>query len=237
MALSECLPLCFERYEAHVGGIVNCITDNFSHVKVGGWPAALEKYTYRDSNSKEGQQLRLDFYEKFRNVSNTDEWRAVASEILDWGGMDPLSIDELNAVLATTIILRDEEGDALTQIYSNRIASASKIYEMSNPHRWIIFDSYCAKGLQHLVHLHWTEHGEVLPRFLRFPWPVGRVGKPTPGFPHLGAGPSRQSRLGFIYSSWFCRLVASRLNHLEIGNIQWSAYHIEMVAFQLGHEL
>jgi len=72
---------------------------------------------------------------------------------------------------------------------------------------------------------------------LKFPLPRGRAVDPINGFPLLGS--VRQTRLGFIYASWLWRTIANQLN--EVGNhvldFDWQAYHIEMVAFQLGHKV
>jgi hypothetical protein len=57
----------------------------------------------------------------------------------------------------------------------------------------------------------------------------------VPGFPI--AGTPRQQRLGFIYGSWLCKAIAQRLNAMEGNVIDWRPYHIEMLAFQLGHEI
>jgi hypothetical protein len=55
------------------------------------------------------------------------------------------------------------------------------------------------------------------------------------GFPRLGT--QQQARLGFIYASWLCRGIAEGLNENGNQQLQWQAYHIEMVAFQIGHEV
>jgi len=124
----------------------------------------------------------------------------------------------------------------LNQVCAERIASISKIYEMWNPAAWVIYDSYCAKGLQWLVSQLWNQNGNrTHANILKFPWPPGRVGAPVSGFPRLGT--QQQARLGFIYASWLCRAIAERLNENGNQQLQWQAYHIEMVAFQIGHEV
>ena len=98
---------------------------------------------------------------------------------------------------------------------------------MWSPASWVIYDSYCAKGLQWLVSQYWNQNGEqVHENFLRFPWPTGRVGAPVNGFPRLGT--PRQARLGFIYASWLCRAIAEQLNDNENQALAWQAYHIEI---------
>jgi len=138
-------------------------------------------------------------------------------------------------------ILNNLNHNNYENVYSGRIASMSKIYEMWHPANWVIYDSYCARGLQWLVSQWWNLPGNynTYEDILRLPSPPGRAIRPVDGFPRLNTQHSLQATLGFIYASWLCRAIATQLNiggnHAQ--DITWQAYHIEMVAFQLGHEV
>jgi hypothetical protein len=43
--------------------------------------------------------------------------------------------------------------------------------------------------------------------------------------------------LAFIYGSWLCKAIAERLIAIENNSFNWRPFHIEMIAFQLGHEI
>ena len=105
---------------------------------------------------------------------------------------------------------------------------------MWNPDDWVIFDSYCARGLQWMIA---TFHGEIesdLGDLVKLPCPPGRSCRPYEGFPPLGS--EKQARLGFIYSSWLARAIAERLNRNNLFH-NCSACQIEMVAFTIGHRI
>ena len=157
----------------------------------------------------------------------------VAEEILDWGGMDPLSA-EMTEELHHSLLALDQGGEELLRIHSSRIASISKVYEMWSPHQWVIFDSYCARGLQWMIAAFCGEMEDNLSDLVKLPCPPGRVCLPYEGFPVLGT--ENQARLGFIYCSWLARAIADSSNNNGYFH-GCSASHIEMVAFSIGHRI
>lgn len=127
--------------------------------------------------------------------------------------------------------------DAFTPRPFAGVASVSKVYEMHDLGSWTIYDSRVATGLALLVQS-WWDHlgGDELGDLLRFPCPLPRSGREPPaGFPRLRTPP--QARLGFIYASWLCKALASRLNESfgpPLPDTRWSPYHVEMVMWMLG---
>jgi hypothetical protein len=103
---------------------------------------------------------------------------------------------------------------------------------------WVIYDSYCARGLQWLISGLWQSIGHrTNERLLKLPWPPGRVGSPVAGFPRTADTSPKQKRLAFIYGSWLCKAIAELLAAIDNNIFHWRPFHIEMIAFQLGHEI
>jgi hypothetical protein len=236
MALQPIHPLSYKQFVEILGDIVTSMTALLENHPFGDWWNALQRYQFNGMNYITGQNVRHQFHQQIVQALDLNQKIIVANQILEWGQMQPLSAEMEENLEGCLELLNNVNAGPFDQLYSDRIASISKVYEMWNPAAWVIFDSYCARGLQWLVSEFWNEQGgEIHANILRFPWPPGRVGQPWSGFPRLGS--LQQARLGFLYSSWLCRAIANQLNQYEHQPITWQAYHIEMVAFQIGHEV
>lgn len=236
MALEPINPLIYKRFTEILAGTVIEITDLMEDHRLGSWWNTLQRYQFNGMNYLEGQNVRNCFHKQLVQAERPDERLCVANRILEWGKMPLLSASMERSLNDSLNALNNENTGIFDYLYSNRIASISKVYEMWNPALWVIFDSYCARGLQWLVGELWKVQGhEKHSNVLKIPWPPGRVGRPCEGFPHLGS--VRQAKLGFLYSSWLCRAIANQLNQVGNQPIVWKAYHVEMVAFQIGHEV
>lgn len=176
------------------------------------------------------------------SCTTTDELFDVANSILKWGGMAPLTCtmkQELKGSLSCLDLLaREEETADLNNLCVERLASITKVYEMWDPNNWIIYDSYCVTGLQWLISGLWNSlscnKNESL---LKLPCPPGRGSFPMSGFPRAADTSPNQKRLGFIYGSWLCKTIAEHLTNTDNDDFHWRPYHIEMLAFQIGHEI
>jgi len=236
MALENIKPLTYQNYVMMLGNSVDAIVGVLENHQRGGWWEALQRYQFQNMDYIAGQDVRMQFHELLVNAADLADLVAVSNQILRWSNMPHLNEQMENSLQESLIQLANENHGNLNQVCAKRIASISKIYEMWEPTEWIIYDSYCAKGLQWLVSQIWNQNDENANAILlRFPWPPGRVGGPVNGFPRLGT--ENQARLGFLYASWLCRAIAEQLNNNERHDLVWRAYHIEMVAFQIGHEV
>ncbi|OFV91137.1 MAG: hypothetical protein A3H28_06880 [Acidobacteria bacterium RIFCSPLOWO2_02_FULL_61_28] len=155
--------------------------------------------------------------------------------------MDPLNDTmkrDLRRSLDCLNLLARGETVEITDLCVERVASITKMYEMWDVGNWVIYDSYCARGLQWLISGLWNSLAyRKHERLLKLPWPPGRIGFPVSGFPRMADTAPNQKRLGFIYGSWLCKAIAERLTALQNNAFDWKPYHIEMLAFQLGHEV
>src|SRR3989338_1718296 len=240
MALRSIYPFNFRAFTAEVDDSVLAIINHFKDREPDFWRNTLRRYSFRGSDYQQGEKVRLEFNEKLSTCSG-GELFDVANEILDWGDMDPLTDTmkrELRKSLNCLNRLAREEIIELTELCVERLASITKVYEMWDLGNWVIYDSYCARGLQWLISGLWNSLGyNEHERLLKLPWPPGRVGSPVSGFPRTADTSPKQKRLGFIYGSWLCKAIAERLTALENNAFHLRPYHIEMLAFQLGHEV
>lgn len=238
MALRSIYPFNYAAFNAAVGDSALAIINLFRDDEPDFWRNTLRRYSFRGSDYQHGEEVRLEFNERL-SICTEDELFDVANEILDWGGMDPLSDvmkQQLKKSLDCLNLLDREEAVDLNDLCVERLASITKIYEMWDLNNWVIYDSYCARGLQTLISGLWnTVSYKKDEQLLKLPWPPGRVGSSVPGFP-IAASPN-QKRLGFIYGSWLCKTLADRLTIIEDNGFNWRPFHIEMLAFQLGHEI
>lgn len=235
MALQVIVPFSYEAFVGALDGAIEGLRLALEQHDPQGWEAVLNRYAFRGMGRVEGEALRTQYHNAIRRVPNGVGRAQIMNDIVDWGGMARLCEPLANAVNATLDFLDDEQNLTVADVEGRRIASLSKVYEMWNPSLWIIYDSYCAKGLQWLVSSLWQMRQEVvLPEYLRFPCPPGRAHQSLDGFPLLGT--HRQAALGFIYSSWLARALAEQLNNQNGWN-GWQAFHVEMTLFQLGHEI
>lgn len=238
MALYKINKLNYAGFVTYLENAPNLMIELFDKCQYGNWMDALKRYKFDGYDYKTGYNLRLEYNKKLRSAQGVQIFN-VANEILHWGSMKDLN-EAMKQNLPISLKVLDEM--AINQIvqpnliYTDRIASMSKIYEMWDLEYWIIFDSYCAKGLQWIVKLYWNHLGYIKhDNVLRLPWPVGRVGSPLDGFPRLGT--PNQALLGFLYASWLCKRIAELLNQQSNNVFEWKACHIEMLAFQLGHDV
>lgn len=235
MPLANLEPLSFRRFEETLGNVPSHLATVLEHRCAGGWAGALGRYRFGDSTHVEGVRVRDEFNARLRSAATPSERCEVATDILRWGRMKPMPgmAQWLESALD---LLEHERTSELDRLPADRIASVSKIYEMWDPSKWIIYDSYCARGFQWVVSQYWDSIGcRRFEGFLKLPLPPGRSGRPVEGFPRVGT--ARQARLGFLYGSWLSRLLAIALNRSRAGGVEWSAFHVEMAAFQLGHEV
>jgi len=70
---------------------------------------------------------------------------------------------------------------------------------------------------------------------LRFPQPPGRgSGGPVAGFPQVTDTAPRQGGRGFVYASWWCSDLATRLTMPCPDGATWRQTHVEMALFMIG---
>ena len=236
MALKTIVPFNYQAFVGLLGGeIKNLRLFLEEENRHGGWKAVLNRYQFSEMGRTEGEAIRTHFHKAIREAQDYRARVAVMNEIAAWGGMNEIEEPLAQAINATLLKLENEKNLTIQDIQGKRIATLSKIYEMWNPTHWIIYDSYSAKGLQWLIYTYWqNKKKEIFPEYLRFPFPPGRTHATFEGFPILGT--PRQAALGFVYSSWLSRELASQLKNQD-RDIDWKAYHVEMALFQLGHEI
>jgi hypothetical protein len=240
LALETIRPFTFRAFNAEVGETARAIINYFRNNDPNFWQATLRRYSFRGSDYQQGEEVRLEFNEKLTTCTDRELFD-VANEILEWGGMDSLTSvmkQKLRRGLACLNLLAKDETIDLNELCVERLASITKIYEMWDLDNWVIYDSYCARGLQWIISGLWQSLGHrANERLLKLPWPPGRVGSPVAGFPRAADTSPKQKRLGFIYGSWLCKAIAERLTAIENSCFHWRPFHIEMIAFQLGHEI
>ena len=146
MALEKIEPFNFNKFKDMTKGSVEKIVSYFEESEYGSWEATLKNYSWQGQKFSDGETIRKDFNKKIRSPNENISY--VMAEILEWGGMKAFDKGVELKVVESLKILDNENVVDLSKIYANRIASVSKIYEMWNPNKWIIYDSYCARGLQ-----------------------------------------------------------------------------------------
>jgi len=241
MALTKISPFTYPEFKSEIGDAASVIVDLHENEVPEFWANALRRYSFRGSDYKEGERVRIDFSKKISCYKEESELFDVCNEILKWGGMKLLS-DEMKQGLQRSLSCLDQLSQGkmidLNELYVERLAPITKIYEMWDLDNWVIYDSFCARGLQSLVSKYWKKVGyEAHEELLRLPGPPGRSGSPVKGFPRTANTAPNQKRLGFIYGSWLCKAIAERLNAKGSQSFPWRPYHIEMIAFQIGHEV
>ncbi len=241
MALRTIVPFTYSAFNAKAGESILAIINHFKKGDPDFWRNTLRRHSFRGHDYQFGERTRLKFNKALSSCPGKDELFDVANKILDWGGMAPLTShmrQELEPSLSSLNLLSGEEAIDLRQLCVERLASITKVYEMWDLDNWVIYDSYCARGLQWLISGIWNSLGySQNESLLKLPWPPGRVGSPMTGFPRAADTAPNQKRLGFIYGSWLCKAIAERLTSNDNDGFQWRPYHIEMLAFQPGHEI
>jgi hypothetical protein len=235
MALQIIDPFSYETFVGVIDGAIDDLRLALEHHEPQGWEAVLNRYTFGEIGRDEGEAVRALYYNAIRQAPNDEDRIQIMNQIVGWGRMAELGAPLANAANVTLNFLDDEVNLTIENVESRRIASLSKVYEMWNPCKWIIYDSYSAKGLQWLVSTLWQNQEQpVFPEYLRFPFPRGRAHTTLDNFPVLGT--PRQAALGFVYSSWLSRALAEQLSNQD-GGEGWQAFNVEMTLFQLGHEI
>jgi len=248
MALSELTPFTPENFRSAVDQFIQWATDHVETVEIHGhkgWLAQLRDYCWR-GGLEEGVRTRKDFHERMANDAFQHEFRGIVDDICNWGRMKHFKECEIRAIAGSIGLLHDlRNGNhvSLSDLFIHRVAAVTKVYEMQDPHSWVIYDSRVARGLALLVRKWWKEIGaERNQSLIRFPWPPGRGELYQPdGFPHVGATAPRQPRLAFVYASWLAKILAERLRDICPASLPsigpdhvWQPYHVEMVLFVLG---
>jgi hypothetical protein len=241
MALRSIDPFTYSVFDAEVGESALAIINHFKNDDPEFWGSTLRRHSFGGHDYQWGERVRLEFNKALSSCSGNDELYDIANRILEWGGMDPLNStmkQGLERSLSSLSLLARGETIDLSQLCVERLASITKVYEMWDLDNWVIYDSYCARGLQWLISSFWNSLGHKQnENLLKLPWPPGRVGHPVAGFPRAADTAPKQKRLGFVYGSWFCKAIAARLINIDNNGFHWRPYHIEMLAFQLGHEI
>ena len=240
MALEVICPLTYREFNTHAGDTAQTVINYFTNDNPNFWTETLRRYSFRGTDYQQGIEMRLELNEKITSCTDAELF-AAANEILEWGRMPPLT-DEISQELRKSLDCLDRiarhENVNLNDLCVERLASITKIYEMWDLDNWVIYDSYCARGLQWLISSLWQSvcH-RTNERLLKLPCPPGRSGSPVVGFPKTADTAPKQKRLAFIYGSWLCKAIAERLIAIETSGFNWRPFHIEMIAFQLGHEI
>jgi len=240
MALRKINPFTYCAFKKEVGKTALGIINHFMKKDTDFWLNTLHNYSFRGSDYLQGQTVRIEFNKELTSYTGNTQLFEIANRILGWGCLDPLSDsmrENLEASLNCLNTLAQDEDIDLNNLCVDRLASITKIYEMWDIDNWVIYDSYCARGLEWLIAVYWKQIGYRQNEYqLLLPWTPGEVGTQVPGFPI--AATSNQKRLGFIYGSWLCKVIAEHLTAMDISkSFHWRPYHIEMLAFQLGHEI
>jgi hypothetical protein len=195
------------------------------------WAGLLRGYKWNGDWS-DGISARRRFASLLHSAADDDHLLTVMDDIRSWGGLRPIG-QHLSGLIAGSLSLLDAlaTSDAAPprDLCGARIATASKVYAMYDLRRWVIYDSRVAWALASLLQ-DWSRDTAGPP--IRFPQPQGRSGQPFPGVP-TGASP-RQGALAFVYASWLCQSIATRITAVCPDPAGWSATHVEMALFTIG---
>lgn len=206
------------------------------------WLEWFGAYSWRGADADCGIRARFRLH---RALTASLEPRAPAGafpaavgEILEWGGMRRLDDFDLDLTRATLTVLHTLGDDQFAvdhrQVFGRRIAATSKVYAMSDPRRWTIYDSRVGLAIQALVAAHLGDAD--LPERLDFRQPPARGDPPiTPA----------QARRGFLRASRVLRQTAALLDVAGVPRPAcavgcaddtggWQVYHLEMALFMLG---
>lgn len=207
-----------------------------------GWADQLKAYSEPDgSNWLMGCMKRVGYSHMIQLASSM---RAGAAYVVfrdivaKWGGLPVLSFTDVRHVRASLPLLNNSPDVLHPNLYvTHRIAALSKVYEMSNPSKWTVYDSRVVGALQTLLGRHYGSASNV-PMPLRMRSPYGRSRKPH----LLGLSSAGQTRIGFYAASWLQRIIAGKLTAANIAlpagadlhGAGWQAYHVEMALFVMG---
>jgi len=248
MALKIITPFMSDNYRTMISGFAGWVAEYVQSSRIQGrtgWMSQLQGYSWH-GDWREGISKRRKFHERMVCVQSEQDFHQVAGDILSWGRMKPFGFEEVRSLRRSLTILdtlREGKDTPIHDLFIERVAASSKIYEMHDPASWVIYDSRVVRGLAILVTTWWKMNGrETMDSVLRFPWPPGRGdGRCPPGFPRVASTAPNQPRLGFIYASWLLGAIAEKIRRMSRNSanaidqdFDWQAYHVEMVLFTLG---
>lgn len=196
------------------------------------WAGLLRRYWW-NGDWRAGISARRRFASLLCSAADDDRLLGAMDEIRSWGGLRPLGRRDLSAEVARSLSILDAlaatDAAPPRDLCGTRIATTSKVYAMYDLRRWVIYDSRVAWALASLLH-DWSRDTAGPP--IGFPQPQGRNGQPFPGAP--ASASARQGALAFVYASWLCRAIATRIDAVCPDASGWSATHVEMVLFTVG---
>jgi hypothetical protein len=140
--------------DSFVTWVTTYVQDQLS--KTGrGWESLVRAYEWGGDRVTEpwrlGIQQRMEFNEKLNVALANDDISGVVDEMRRWGGsniaFDPSDLEAIRDSLTILDKFESNESD-WENLFARRIANASKIYEMYDPEKWVIYDSRVALALQ-----------------------------------------------------------------------------------------
>jgi hypothetical protein len=242
MALKVLDPLTFEtfRNQAAVLPFRDWVYERVAGDNGDGWRRSVHSYSWYAYDYDLTLTARQRQADRLREADTDADWHAACERVRQWSGSTQAFDAGDSARLRETCERLDAEDDGATlaEIFADRIATSTKVYGAWNCDRWVIYDARVALRLAEFVGAWWTqvEADEPGDDFLRFPIPQPRspgVWTPPHGFHRVGT--ERQGRLGFLYASWFCRLLATELGERGAAPPDetdvWTTQLVEMALF------
>lgn len=193
MALTPISPLCFEEFLKVQGTYTDWVVDYIETNPIrgrSGWMQHLRAYDYsRPGHERDAQQVwqngantRADFNNKLRaSLSGNDQALVgIVNQIMEWGGMKPYGVGAAQKIRQALHAL-DAEGTAPTWntqrasdiAVTRRVAARTKIFEMYDPDKWVIYDSRVATALACLTERR-LKSDPSSSSVIRWPIPQGR---------------------------------------------------------------
>jgi hypothetical protein len=262
MALSPIRPLCFNEFDKvqtlFANWVVDYVDKNPIHGR-SGWLHHLQAYDYsrrdheRDAQPvwQKGELRRVEFNNRLRSSLAGDNQAliGIVNEIMEWGGMKPYDAGATPKIRQALQALDMEKTVSIWNTHrvneiavTRRIAARTKIFEMYDLDKWVIYDSRLAVALACLTDHNLKSSPGSSTNTIRWPIPQGRPNESrvVQGFP--GAHTPYQASLGFLYASWLCRMIAQRLSsqqpapsgQIGVSPGGWRTFHVEMVLWTLG---
>jgi len=237
---------------------VQYITHTIEHERIWGrrgWQEHFESYEWPRGRAgcREGIAARTRFHDavtRARESNDRDTTRLkseVCNTIAGWGGIKaPVSESDVGRIFSTIEILsscRDADCIDCGNIFGRRIATASKVYYLSDPWSWTIYDSRVAYALNQLAFTFRNENAAVFDRIrdhITFAVPTSKSISRKSSFGNMWN--DRYAPQWFVRASLLLREIASTLNVQSLpvpqyaidGADGWALYHVEMVLFMLG---
>lgn len=220
-----------------------------------GWQEHFESYEWPRGRAgcREGIAARTRFHDAVTRARESNDQDAarlkseVCNAIAGWGGINaPVSESDVGRIFSTIEILsscRDADSIDCQNIFGRRIATASKVYYLSNPWAWTIYDSRVAYALNQFAFAFRNETATDFDRIrdhISFAVPVSKAIDRKSLFGNMWN--DRYAPQWFVRASLLLREVASALNaqsfpapQYAIDDVEgWALYHVEMALFMLG---